>query len=145
MTTETPYTIEDALTDLFLSRDNLEKILKALTNSKNVILQGPPGVGKTYVAKRLAYAAIGAKSDTRVQMIQFHQSYSYEDFIQGYRPSEDKHFTLKDGVFYNFCKTAQATLVRSTSSSSTTNTAPGPPTADPARRCGKGQNVAATS
>ena len=108
MTAETPYTIEDALTDLFLSRDNLEKILKALTNGKNIILQGPPGVGKTYVGKRLAYAAIGAKSDTRVQMIQFHQSYSYEDFIQGYRPSEDKHFTLKNGVFYNFCKTARA-------------------------------------
>ena len=108
VTTEIPYTIEDALTDLFLSRDNLEKILKALTNGKNIILQGPPGVGKTYVGKRLAYAAIGAKSDTRVQMIQFHQSYSYEDFIQGYRPSEDKHFTLKNGVFYNFCKTAQA-------------------------------------
>mgnify|MGYP001444410871 CR=1 FL=1 len=82
----------------------LEKIIKALTNSKNVILQGPPGVGKTYAAKRLAYALIGAKSETRVQMVQFHQSYSYEDFIQGYRPSEDKHFTLKNGVFYNFCK-----------------------------------------
>ena len=73
---------------------------------KNIILQGAPGVGKTFTAKRLAYSIIGAKNPDRVQMIQFHQSYSYEDFIEGYRPTENG-FTIKKGSFYKFCKMAE--------------------------------------
>lgn len=82
------------------------RILDLLQEKKNVILQGPPGVGKTFVAKRLAYATMGVQDDSRVKMIQFHQTYSYEDFIQGYRPGPGGHFERKDGVFYAFCRQA---------------------------------------
>ena len=75
-------------------------------NKKNVILQGAPGVGKTFAAKRLAYSIMGEKDKDRIMMIQFHQSYSYEDFIMGFRPSATG-FELKKGDFYNFCKKAE--------------------------------------
>ena len=83
--------------------DTLKSLLQ---NKKNVILQGAPGVGKTFIAKKLAFSLIGAKDTDRVTLIQFHQSYSYEDFIMGYRPTE-KGFERKTGVFYDFCKKAQ--------------------------------------
>lgn len=67
---------------------------------------GAPGVGKTYAAERLAYSIIGAKDTSRVMTIQFHQSYSYEDFIMGYRPTE-RGFSLTKGPFYEFCKEAE--------------------------------------
>jgi len=73
---------------------------------KNLILQGAPGVGKTFACKRLAYTLMGKRADNRLGMVQFHQSYSYEDFIQGYRPS-GQGFRLKNGVFYNFCDDAR--------------------------------------
>lgn len=78
----------------------------ALENKKNIILQGAPGVGKTYFAKRLAYSIMGEKDVNRVMMVQFHQSYSYEDFVMGFRPSATG-FELKKGAFYNFCMKAE--------------------------------------
>jgi 5-methylcytosine-specific restriction protein B len=101
------FTKADALSYLFISEGEFDNILSALKYKKNVLLQGPPGVGKTFIAKYLAYTFMGQKDDQRVQMIQFHQSYSYEDFIQGYRPNDDGKFDLKNGIFYEFCKKAQ--------------------------------------
>jgi 5-methylcytosine-specific restriction enzyme B len=101
------YTKEHAYSELFFSNDTLDKAISLLKVKKNIVLQGPPGVGKTFFAKRLAYAILGKKDDSKVQMIQFHQSYSYEDFIQGYRPTPDGHFELKNGIFYTFCRQAQ--------------------------------------
>ncbi len=100
------YCLEDALNDLFIPETTIETILKRLTIKKNIILQGPPGVGKTFVARRLAYLLTGEKAPQRVNMVQFHQSYSYEDFIQGYRPN-GVGFRRKDGIFYNFCQQAK--------------------------------------
>jgi hypothetical protein len=102
------YSIEDAEKDIFLSKEDLENIQNSLEYKKNIILQGPPGVGKTYMAKRLAYLAMEVKDNTKIEMIQFHQSYSYEDFIQGFRPKEDGGFKLESGVFYRFCRRAQS-------------------------------------
>ncbi len=101
------YTEEDALRELFLPRRLFGDLCASLLYKKNVILQGPPGVGKTFIAKRLAYSILGAKDDQRVQMIQFHQSYSYEDFIQGYRPVAGGGFARRNGVFHDFVRRAQ--------------------------------------
>ncbi len=103
-----PYTREEALKDLFVSAKDFDHIIGALERKKNVVLEGPPGVGKTFVAKRLAYRMIGYKAPEKVCMVQFHQSYAYEDFIQGYRPREEGGFERRDGVFLSFCREAAA-------------------------------------
>lgn len=100
------YDAEDFLEEVFMDEDSYETLVGLVRNKKNVILQGAPGVGKTFAAKRLAYSMMGEKDPNRVMMVQFHQSYSYEDFIMGFRPSE-KGFELKHGAFYNFCKQAE--------------------------------------
>jgi 5-methylcytosine-specific restriction protein B len=76
-----------------------------LATKENVILQGAPGVGKTFAAKRLAFSIMGEKDVERVQTTQFHQSYSYEDFVMGFRPTATG-FELRKGVFYEFCRKA---------------------------------------
>lgn len=100
------YDAEDFLEEVFMDEDSYESLVGLVRNKKNVILQGAPGVGKTFASKRLAYSMMGEKDPNRVMMVQFHQSYSYEDFIMGFRPSE-KGFELKHGAFYNFCKQAE--------------------------------------
>ena len=100
-----PYTVETATCGIAFSADTFTEILDQWLQRKNLILQGPPGVGKTFIAQRLAYALIGYEQPSQVARVQFHQSYSYEDFIQGYRPSQGG-FTRRDGVFVRFCKRA---------------------------------------
>ncbi|MGM9849836.1 MAG: AAA family ATPase [Bacilli bacterium] len=100
------YTSEDFLDEVYISEENYYTLEKLLKNKKNLIVQGAPGVGKTFLAKRLAYSIMGVKDVDRVMMVQFHQSYSYEDFVMGYRPSKDG-FELRDGSFYKFCKKAE--------------------------------------
>lgn len=101
-----PYTVEDFLADVYMDKADYYTLTAILKNKMNIILQGAPGVGKTFTAKRLAYSMMGVKDVERVMMVQFHQSYSYEDFIMGFRPSSTG-FELKKGAFYNFCKKAE--------------------------------------
>ncbi|MYC68718.1 MAG: AAA domain-containing protein [Acidobacteriia bacterium] len=107
---EKPYPPEEALKDLFLDRAKFHEIMDTFERKMNIVLEGPPGVGKTFIAKRLAYRLIGYKVPERVRMIQFHQSYAYEDFIQGFRPREERGFELRNGVFYTFCREAANNL-----------------------------------
>lgn len=100
------YSKKDALEEIFIEPMDLNEILDILEHKKNIILQGPPGVGKTFIAKKIAYALMGKKDNSKIIMIQFHQSYSYEDFIQGYRPNNEGKFDLKYGIFYDFCRMA---------------------------------------
>ena len=99
------YTADDFLQDVYMSEERYNTLTNLLLTKKNIILQGAPGVGKTYAAKRLAYSIMGEKDTSRVKMVQFHQSYSYEDFIMGFRPTQTG-FELKTGVFYKFCRKA---------------------------------------
>lgn len=100
------YSMEDFLNEVYIGEGDYFTLLNLLKNKKNLIIQGAPGVGKTFLAKRLAYSIMGLKDVDRCMMIQFHQSYSYEDFIMGFRPSKEG-FELKHGSFYNFCKKAE--------------------------------------
>ncbi len=103
-----PYSIDNALENLFLSRTAFAGLIASTRRRKNLILQGPPGVGKSFLARKLAYALIGAQKADQFQMVQFHQSYAYEDFIQGWRPNGSGGFGLRNGVFYEFCRRAQS-------------------------------------
>lgn len=106
-----PYSRERFLEEVYMDSDSYETLVDLVRTKKNVILQGAPGVGKTFMAKRLAYSMIGCKDQDRVMMVQFHQSYTYEDFIEGFRPSEtNTGFEIKRGSFYNFCKDAEEDL-----------------------------------
>ena len=102
------YSENEFLHDVYMSKEQYRELSSLLLNKKNVILQGAPGVGKTYAAKRLAWAIMGERDESRIEFIQFHQSYSYEDFIMGYRPNGTGGFDLQEGIFYQFCETARS-------------------------------------
>jgi len=92
----------------FISKIDFLNTVSLLKRKKNIILQGPPGVGKTFIARKLAYEIMLEVKDANIEMVQFHQSYSYEDFIQGLRPTQKGGFDLRDGIFYSFCQRALA-------------------------------------
>lgn len=92
----------------FISWEKFTVAKDLLMRKKNIILQGPPGVGKTFIARKLAYSIMREVRDANIEMVQFHQSYSYEDFIQGIRPTLKGNFDLKNGIFYSFCQRARA-------------------------------------
>ena len=100
-----PYTSDDFLREVYMTSADYTKIQAVLRNKKNIILQGAPGVGKTFAAKRLAWSMMGEIDESRVEFVQFHQNYSYEDFVMGYKPVEDG-FELRYGIFYRFCQRA---------------------------------------
>ena len=102
-----PYTPDDFLSNVYMSRESYNTLRGVLKRKKNVLLEGAPGVGKTYAAQRFAWSLMGEKDNERIAMVQFHQSYTYEDFIMGFRPTETG-FELSTGVFYEFCKKASA-------------------------------------
>ena len=99
------YTKKDFLGKVYMTEERFDVLKALLSNKMNIILQGAPGVGKTFTAKKLAYAMMGEMDDSHIEMVQFHQNYSYEDFMLGYRP-EGTDFKLTKGVFFRFCQKA---------------------------------------
>lgn len=111
---ENPLTVPDTvekydkaafLDEVYMTESKYDTLVAVLKNKKNIILQGAPGVGKTFAAKRLAYSIMGEKDESHIEFVQFHQNYSYEDFMMGYKPVNDG-FELKYGIFYRFCQKA---------------------------------------
>ena len=93
---------------LYLPEPFLQEIDSLLRDKGQVIFQGPPGTGKTFVAQELAEHLTG--SSERVNLVQFHPSYSYEDFVQGYRPTlkdGQPGFALRDGPLLTAADTAR--------------------------------------
>ena len=101
------YDLERFFSEVFMTSAKYESMVRILKAKKNIILQGAPGVGKTYAAKRLAYSIMTEMDDSRIEFVQFHQNYSYEDFVMGYKPN-DNGFELKKGIFYSFCQKASS-------------------------------------
>ncbi|WP_161787104.1 AAA family ATPase [Hymenobacter sp. IS2118] len=102
------YSRADALAELFISESELEATLAGLARRRNLLLQGPPGTGKTFLARRLAWLLLGARDERRIEVVQFHPSYGYEDFILGFRPGADGRFQLVPGVLPLLCQRAMA-------------------------------------
>ena len=99
------YSKESFLEQVYMTEERYKTLVAVLRNKKNIILQGAPGVGKTYAARRLAWSIMGMKDDSCIEFVQFHQNYSYKDFVMGYKPVKDG-LELKNGIFYRFCQKA---------------------------------------
>ena len=99
------YTKADFLAEVYMEEGRYDALVRRIERKKNVILQGPPGVGKTFAANRLAWSIMGERDDSRAAFVQFHQNYAYEDFVWGYKP-DGEGFAPKDGVFLKFCERA---------------------------------------
>ena len=106
------YTRAEALAELFLDETELDAALAGLQRRRNLLLQGPPGTGKTFLARRLAWLLLGTRDERRVELVQFHPSYGYEDFMLGFRPDAEGRFHLVPGVLPLLCQRAAADPAR---------------------------------
>ncbi|MDB2197612.1 AAA family ATPase [Mycobacteroides abscessus] len=113
----TPYSVADIVEEgCFHDATQLKQILDRWEDKKNLILQGAPGTGKTWLAQRLAYALIGFRADQEIRSVQFHPNTSYEDFVRGWRPAIDEsgesRLVLTDGPLLELAELAQESTAR---------------------------------
>jgi 5-methylcytosine-specific restriction protein B len=102
------YTIQSIVEDgAFHAAEDLRAIVERWAATRNVVLQGAPGTGKSWLAKRLAFALIGRKLKDAVRTVQFHPGTSYEDFVRGWRPGGDGQLTLVDGPLLQHAERAR--------------------------------------
>ena len=104
------YTVETFAQETHMEPSAIQKWVRAIKRKKQLMFYGPPGTGKTYVAQRLGKHLIGG-SDGFCEVLQFHPSYAYEDFIQGLRPKAMKggglEYAMVPGRFKDFCERAR--------------------------------------
>lgn len=101
------YSKEKFLKDVYFDENEYDELRELIETRKNVILQGPPGVGKTYIAKRMAYSILGKKDSGKILNIQFHPNYSCDEFIEGFRPDDIGIYKYRQGCFKEFCNAAR--------------------------------------
>lgn len=107
------YTVADIVEDgSFHPADRLRQILTHWRDKQNLVLQGAPGTGKTWLAKKLAEALIreqapDANTSEAIRSVQFHPNTSYEDFVRGWRPDGRGHLELTDGVLLQHAERAR--------------------------------------
>ena len=106
--------VDKLLHGVFFDRAEFVRIRDLWRSKMNLVLQGAPGVGKTFMTRKLAYALLDddtTVADGRIVNVQFHQSYSYEDFVIGYRPSVNDQqaliFVPQPGSFLELCEKAR--------------------------------------
>ena len=99
---------EDFLSEVFIEEQDLQKLKYLLQKKRNLILQGAPGTGKSFAARKLASLMVGRDmpNDPRVEFVQFHSQSSYENFIYGWRPTPSGGMRQCPGGFVRFCTRA---------------------------------------
>lgn len=95
------------LEDIFIADDYIEEIVRVLKRKKAIILRGVPGVGKTFSIKSIIRNSFDNLAEDGIEMIQFHQSYSYEEFVEGLRPQMNGGYDIEKGIFYDICTNAR--------------------------------------
>lgn len=102
------YSVESIIEEgAFHSPKELQAVVDRWQATKNIVLQGAPGTGKTWLARRLAYALIGFDNEVSVRAVQFHPGTSYEDFVRGWRPYGDGTLELVDGPLIQHAELAR--------------------------------------
>ncbi len=102
-------TLHDLAARLFWDADHLQDIHSLLQDKGQIVFYGPPGTGKTFVAQELARHF--ARAEDRTDLVQFHPSYAYEDFVEGFRPANQEGqpgFQLREGPLKRIADKARA-------------------------------------